>query len=772
MKEEKQGEKPAVFVFTTAYDPFIGGAEIAIQEVVERLNNEFRFFIFTSRFRIDLPKYEEKDGIAIRRIGFGFWFDKFFIPFLGFFVVKRFLRKEKPVLFWAVMATYASGIPYLINIFRPAKPTPVVLTLQEGDPVRHIKKAKFGLIGFSWGKALSRTSYLTAISTFLLNLGKEFGYKGEGAVIPNGVDVSEFTKEFPQDELRSLRKELGIAADEKVVITTSRLVHKNAVDVAIRAIGILSRSGYKVKFLVLGSGGEEEALKALVRKDGVGDSVIFLGDISHKDIPKYLKISDVFVRPSRSEGLGNSFIEAMAAGLPIVGTMAGGIPDFLEDGKTGLAVRIDDAEDCADKMETLFKNEELRGRIQGEGKKTAVARFQWDAIAEKYGEVFRYVTESAKKINLLIATGIFPPDIGGPATYSKLLVDELPSRGFRVEVLSFGTVRYLPKVIRHFVYFLKLIARARRANIIFAQDPVSVGLPAAIAAKLLKKKFILKVVGDYAWEQYQQKAQNSGARFVNVDEFQNEKFDFITELRRRIQKFVARRAGKIIVPSEYLKRIVCCWGVEEDKIVVIYNAVDAPPEKITKDGARQELGLSGSIAVSVGRLVPWKGFSALIESAAVIRKNLPDFKLYIIGSGPDEEKLKLEIKKFGLGCVVFIAGSVPHEVVLKYLAAADVFVLNTAYEGFSHTILEAMAAGIPVITTPVGGNLEIVRDGENGILVSYNDNAGIVDAVRRFLGDSAFRDQLSAQARATASRFTKEKMLAETVEVLDMRCLT
>ncbi len=102
-------------------------------------------------------------------------------------------------------------------------------------------------------------------------------------------------------------------------------------------------------------------------------------------------------------------------------------------------------------------------------------------------------------MRILIATGIFPPDIGGPATYSKLLFDELPKRGFEVDVLSFGEVRKFPKIVRHFIYFLKVLSLGRKSDIIFVQDPVSVGLPVCIASKILRKKFALKIVGDYAW---------------------------------------------------------------------------------------------------------------------------------------------------------------------------------------------------------------------------------------------------------------------------------
>ena len=765
--------KPAIFVFTTAYDPFIGGAEVAIREVVKRLKGEFRFFIFTVRYRSVLPRLEKNDGVVIRRIGFGFWFDKFFIPFLGFFVVKRLMRKDRPVLFWAVMASYASGIPYLINIFGFKKKIPVVLTLQEGDPVSHIKGAKFGLIAVSWRAALLRTAYLTAISTYLFKLGREFGYRGVGRVIPNGVDASLFAKEFSSEEARVLREGLGVTPDQKIIITTSRLVRKNAVDVAVKATKILTEKSARVKFLIIGSGEEERLLRELVRRLGLEKNVLFLGDIPHEEIPKYLKISHVFVRPSRSEGLGNSFIEAMAAGVPVIGTMVGGIPDFLEDGKTGLATKVDDPKDLALKIDLLLRDPRFCERLVEGGRRVVVERYQWEQVAKDFSTVFSSLAEDDKKPYVLIATGIFPPDIGGPATYSKLLADELPSRGFRVEVLSFGTVRYLPKIIRHFIYFLKFAARARKADIIFAQDPVSVGFPAALAAKMLNKKFVLKIVGDYAWEQYQRKSQKSKVKsqkdelkFKSVEDFQNEKFDFVTEIRRKIQKFVARNTEKIIVPSKYLKRIVLQWGVNEGKIAIIYNSVGAALLKISKEEARKKLGLNGRIAVSIGRLVPWKGFAALIESVSEIRQHFPDFKLYIIGSGPESESLKFKVKSLKLDDSVRLVGSVSHNTVSKYLAAADVFILNTGYEGFSHTLIEAMAAGAPVITTPVGGNSEIIRNGENGILVSYNGITEITNAVRRVLGDSYLRDRLSEQARADAARFTKEKMLAGTAMVL------
>ena len=157
------------------------------------------------------------------------------------------------------------------------------------------------------------------------------------------------------------------------------------------------------------------------------------------------------------------------------------------------------------------------------------------------------------------------------------------------------------------------------------------------------------------------------------------------------------------------------------KIKVIYNAFDAPILKETKEELRKKLDLSGLVLISAGRLVPWKGFVALIEIMPEILKAIPEAKLYIIGSGPESEALKLKVKNQKLENSIFLTGQIFHDKVLEYFKAGDIFVLNTGYEGFSHFLLEAMTMEIPIITTNVGGNTELIENGKEGILVEYNN---------------------------------------------------
>lgn len=370
-------------------------------------------------------------------------------------------------------------------------------------------------------------------------------------------------------------------------------------------------------------------------------------------------------------------------------------------------------------------------------------------------------------MKILIATGIFAPDIGGPATYSKLLADELPHRGIDVSVLSFRSVRHLPKVVRHVAYFLKALRASVRASMVFAQDPVSVGLPALCAAKIMRKRFMLKVVGDYAWEQYCQRGAGA-EKFMHLDAFQHTRCDFITELRRKIQRFVARYAEKVIVPSAYLQMIIMQWGVPSEKIQVIYNACEAPKVSESKEEARKALGLQGRVVVSIGRLVPWKGFLGLIEVTQKMLAEFPDFVLVIVGDGPQRNELEKRAHELGVGGHVIFTGRMERENVWRYLTAADVFALNTAYEGFSHQILEAMALGVPIVTTAVGGNGEAIDNEENGVLAAYNDKEAFVQALRRTFQDKAFADMLARNAKKKAETFSTERMIGETIKALSI----
>lgn len=375
------------------------------------------------------------------------------------------------------------------------------------------------------------------------------------------------------------------------------------------------------------------------------------------------------------------------------------------------------------------------------------------------------VINKPKKI--LVATGIYPPDVGGPATYSKLLKEELPKFSkdkIRAIILNFGEVRKWPKIIRHFIYFIKALNRGRFCEVIYAQDPASVGLPALWAAKILRKPFLLKIVGDYAWEQ-------GVARFGirdTLDDFSKQKniYPWFVERLKKIETYVAKEADLVIVPSEYLKRIVVNWGISPDKITVIYNSFEAPKDILSKDAIRKKMKISGELIVSAGRLVPWKGFDTLIKLWPEILEKYPNAKLLIIGEGPEKNKLDNLIKKLKLEDSVLLTGRLDQQMLLVYLKVADVFILNTAYEGFSHQLLEVASVGTPIITTKIGGNPEIIKDGINGILVEYDNQLELISAINKILLSPELARKLSVGAENKVKEFNVEKMVTSLIRVI------
>ena len=382
-------------------------------------------------------------------------------------------------------------------------------------------------------------------------------------------------------------------------------------------------------------------------------------------------------------------------------------------------------------------------------------------------------------MKITIAAGIFWPDIGGPATYIKNLADEMRAQNIAVDVVCRSQVRnfeedkYLGyevvrvknnpiKLISYISYVFKLWKTAKDSNVIFAQGAISSGYPAILVNKLLKKKVVVKIVGDYAWES----AQNRGETHLSIDEFQSSQKKGKIKKLHDLQTRVCKEADLVIVPSQYLAKIVSGWGVPEKNIRVIYNGAKFKPADLNKEEVRKEIGISGNIILSIGRLVPWKGFKMLIKIMPEIIKRNQFARLVIIGEGPDRNLLEMMIKNLGLEKKVYLVGAKSKDELATYMAASDMFVLNTGYEGFSHQLLEVMLAQIPIITTNVGGNKEIMIHGENGLVVEYNDEDGLMAAIKMIWDKPEALRKMLHGGKKTATKFSHNQMITETIDVL------
>jgi len=358
-----------VLIFSLAYYPRVGGAEVAIKEITDRLGSEYSFDLITALFDRALPRKEQIGAVMVHRLGVGIpLFDKLWLPWGGALYARKLHKQNGYGVWWCMMATFGSGAAYIAKIIFRIR-VPIVLTLQEGDSESHIRYRWGGLIGLSWWLALRRTQMLTVISSYLAERAKVYGYKGPLEIISNGVDIQKFSG-------------APTAHGGIVLIHTGRLVHKNAVDDIICALKLLPQ---EVRLRLVGIGPDEPLLRALAKKLGVEARVEFMGFVDQAQLPALLHAADIFIRPSRSEGMGNSFIEAFAAGLPVIATQEGGLKDFITP-EVAWPVEKDSPLQIAAAVEAIVSNPQATERVVENAKQLAARKYDWNLIARNMRE--------------------------------------------------------------------------------------------------------------------------------------------------------------------------------------------------------------------------------------------------------------------------------------------------------------------------------------------------------------------------------------------------
>lgn len=377
-------------------------------------------------------------------------------------------------------------------------------------------------------------------------------------------------------------------------------------------------------------------------------------------------------------------------------------------------------------------------------------------------------------MKILILSGVFPPEIGGPARFLEKFIEDIIQAGFSVSVLTYGQKdkersfpvyrlsKKIPYLLRSFLFLAFAFFLAVRCDLIYNQDLYGAGWTSYWIKKFLKKKLITRFVGDSAWE----KAYSQGLVKENVLEFQRKKYALKIEKLKEKRKRILMASDRIIVVSNFLKEVCLALGLAESKIKVIYNSVDFVQTDLpAKKELRKNLGLSGKIVLTSARLVSWKGMDMLIEIMPELIQRHEEIKLIILGEGPKMNQLKNLVRKLDLKNRVFLLGRVSQSEVIKYLKAADLFVLNTYYEGMSHTLLEAMKVGVPIITTPAGGNLEIIKNNETGILVEYDNKKEWIKAIGFVLNHPAEAEEYVQKAKNDLKRFSWENLVKQTIQV-------
>ncbi len=340
-------------------------------------------------------------------------------------------------------------------------------------------------------------------------------------------------------------------------------------------------------------------------------------------------------------------------------------------------------------------------------------------------------------MKILLATGIYPPESGGPATFSAGVSAALRQRGHEVKIISYGEqtevaseITWVSRrggpLVRYCRYAFRTWKLTRRVEVVFVQGAVSEGVPATIAACFARCPVIMRIPGDYAWEMSMQRGGT-----VLLDEFLKRLHDGVIGVYERLERWTTRHAAHVVVPSMYLKRVVEQWGIETRKIDVIVNAAEAFPPTRSRVVERSELGVMDEILfLTPVRAVPWKGVAELISWWS----DLPErCVLVVAGDGPELATWQeLAIQRV-LGNRVRFIGRVDKKALARWYQAADALILHSGYEGYPFVVAEAASFGLPCFVSDQGGNSETREQfGDLVTVVPYRDRQAWVKVLSAF----------------------------------------
>ena len=343
-------------------------------------------------------------------------------------------------------------------------------------------------------------------------------------------------------------------------------------------------------------------------------------------------------------------------------------------------------------------------------------------------------------MRIIVTTGLFPPDIGGPATHAADLAEELRARGHSVTVLTLGTspapgvVRWLreqPWPRRTAAGVAWLVRHRREYDLVYDTGLPLVAVP---GARLAGRPVVLKVVGDAAWE----RGRLAGLTDLGFEEFQQaRRVAPRLRLLRAQRDWTVRRVTAVITPGRALAATVEAWVPGRD-VRVVPNGVRAA----VSPGDRQRADGAGVRFVAAGRLVVNKRIDVLLEAIARVE----GVALDVIGEGPEQASLERQAAALGVGDRVAFLGARAHNETLARLAEADALVAPSEHEGLPHVAIEALVHGTPVVCAATDGMLEVVVDGKNGLVFDPPDATALAAALARLRDDGGLRDALRAGA--------------------------
>jgi len=361
-------------------------------------------------------------------------------------------------------------------------------------------------------------------------------------------------------------------------------------------------------------------------------------------------------------------------------------------------------------------------------------------------------------VRILLVTGIYPPDVGGPATFIPRLAQYLCDREIEVEVLTLADSNFpadhsdwkITRIKRQMWFPLRFIItvltgvkRLKKCDAVFVN-----GLheEIGIALRFFRRQSVAKIVGDPVWE----RSINAGITALSIEDFNKSRLNLRNNLQRRLLVSSLNRFNFVISPSQGLVDIVKAWGVSTNTSLLlngIENLGDSKPE-INFD------------LVTVSRLVKWKQVDAVIRSASIL-----NLSICIVGDGPETVALIKLAKK--LGCKATFAGKVSENQAIELIKQSEIYILFSTYEGLSFSLLQAMNLGKTVVVSNARGNVDVITNENDGLVVNKNDQNALTETLKVLISNPGLKVSLGQAARKTAlHKYSLKQTLSATSALL------
>ena len=598
-------------------------------------------------------------------------------------------------------------------------------------------------------------------------------------VVPGAADPAKF---YPAHDRNEVRREIKLPESRTLLFTVRNLVPRMGLEYLLEAMTMLGEEQQNLLLLIGGEGQLRPRLEELIRSMGLQDSVQLLGFVPEDQLAKYYQASDLVVLPTlQLEGFGLVTVEALACGTPVVGTPVGAIPEVLSTVDPLLVTEGTDGVSLAKTLRLLLKRFRdqpgERERFSKKGREVVERRYNWAAHTSDLDRLFARLskdkqTPRARKV-IHVITRL---DYGGSAQntmltalghdraqFEPLVVAGYPgcwdAQGGQAATeencrqLEKAAIRWmlLPSLTRE-VHPIKDAQALWQLIRLFRQEQ-----PALVHTHTSKAGVLGRVA---AWLARVPVIVHTPHGHVFYGHFG----PFRSWLFLQIERVLSALTDRLIALTEaerqdHLDRAVG----EADRFAVVPSGIDRERFGRARVQGKQQPDWFGCppealIVGSVGWLTDVKGHEYLIEAVAKLKPDFPSLHLVIIGSGDRHDALLQQSELAGLRDAVHLLGH--RDDIEACLAGMDLFVLPSLNEGMGRALVEAMAAGLPVIASRVGGIPAVISHERTGLLVPPGDASALAEALRRLLDRPEWATQLGlAASRSVDSRYGSVSMV-------------